>query len=308
VVDLAVKDDIATITINRPEAMNALNEAVFSQLAERFAEAEALPSVKAIVFEGAGKAFVAGADIRYFIQNIKSDKIADTVAFTRRGHELLLKIENSEKFTIALLDGLSLGGGSELALSCQAIVATPAGSMGFPETGIGIYPGLGGMLRFTRHVGPELAKYYTFTGMTVSAADAESLGIVTHLVSPAEVDATLKALVDGPKADKYRERDIPDKFIPLAKMCSPENVERLLAGDTPEGVTEELAAKTAKIVGFKAPVALKISSEIIDGQAGKSMPEAVEVELAELADIFGTEDAFEGLTALGRRRPAFKGK
>ncbi|MBW1790297.1 MAG: enoyl-CoA hydratase/isomerase family protein [Deltaproteobacteria bacterium] len=308
VVDLAVKDDIATITINRPEAMNALNEAVFSQLAERFAEAEALDSVKAIVFEGAGKAFVAGADIRYFIQNIKSDKIADTVAFTRSGHELLLKIENSKKFTIALLDGLSLGGGSELALSCQAIVATPAGSMGFPETGIGIYPGLGGMLRFARHVGPELAKYYTFTGMTVSAADAESLGIVTSLVSPAEVDATLKALAAGPKPDKYRDREIPEKFVPLAKMCSPENVERLLAGEPPEGVAEELAAKTAKIIGFKAPVALKISSEIIDRQKGKSMSEAVEVELAGLANIFGTEDALEGLTALGRRRPVFKGK
>jgi len=72
----------------------------------------------------------------------------------------------------ALLDGLALGGGSELALTCQAIVATPAGSMGFTETGIGIFPGLGGMLRTARMVGPDLAKYYMFTGATITAQDA----------------------------------------------------------------------------------------------------------------------------------------
>ncbi|MFZ3048563.1 MAG: 3-hydroxyacyl-CoA dehydrogenase NAD-binding domain-containing protein, partial [Desulfatirhabdiaceae bacterium] len=155
-VDLDVKDGVATITLNRPEAMNALNETLVAQLDQRFTEAEKQADVKAIVFQGAGKAFVAGADIRYFVNNIKTNRIPDIVGFTRKGHELFLRIENSPKLTIALLDGLSLGGGSELALSCQAIIATPAGSMAFPETGIGIYPGLGGMLRMTRHVGPEL--------------------------------------------------------------------------------------------------------------------------------------------------------
>jgi len=205
-VDLEVKGDIATVTLNRPEAMNALNEAVFTQLEERFSAAEKNPAVKAVVFQGAGKAFVAGADIRYFVQKIKAGRIEDIVAFTRKGHELLLRIENSEKMTIALLDGLSLGGGSELALACQAIVATPAGSMAFPETGIGIFPGLGGMLRFSRHTGPELAKYYTFTGAALSAADATALGIVTKLVAPAEVDAAIADLAAAGKPDKYGAR------------------------------------------------------------------------------------------------------
>ncbi|MCP3954798.1 MAG: 3-hydroxyacyl-CoA dehydrogenase/enoyl-CoA hydratase family protein, partial [Desulfobacterales bacterium] len=160
-VDLDVKGDTAWLTINRPEAMNALNAGVFAQLAENFTLAEQNPAVKGIVIQGAGKAFVAGADIRYFVQNIKADKIQDIVDFTRAGHETLLKIENSDKVTICLLDGLSLGGGSELALACQAIVATPAGSIAFPETGIGIFPGLGGMLRFAKYTSPALAKYYT---------------------------------------------------------------------------------------------------------------------------------------------------
>jgi len=308
VVDLAVNGNIATITINRPEAMNALNEAMFSQLADRFAEAEANPDVAGIVIEGAGKAFVAGADIRYFVKNIKTDRIADTVAFTRSGHELLQRIENSDKVTIALLDGLSLGGGSELALSCQAIVATPAGSMGFPETGIGIYPGLGGMLRFARQVGPELAKYYTFTGAPINAGDAYDLGIVTRLVAPAEVAGAIEGVVAGGKPDKYREREIPEKFKSLVQVMSPGNVDKLLAGELPADVPEELAAKTAKIAGFKAPLALKMSADIIDRQQGISIPEAIEIELSHLDEIFSTADALEGLSSLGRKRPGFKGE
>ncbi len=306
-VDLETKDGIAFITLNRPEAMNALNEAVVAQLSDRFAEAERDPAVKAIVFQGAGKAFVAGADIRYFVNKITSGKVPDIVDFTRRGHELLLDIENASKPTIALLDGLSLGGGSELALACQAIVATPAGSLGFPETGIGIYPGLGGMLRLARHVGPELAKYYVFSGVPISAADAHALGIVHRLVAPAEVAAAIKEVVGEGKPDKYRRREIPAKFKPLAAMGSAENVAHLLAGRPPEGVEQALAAKTAKIVGYKAPLALKIADDIIDRQIDKPMAEAVEIELKRLQEIFSTADALEGLTSMGRKRAEYRG-
>ena len=305
-VDLNIKGNIAYITLNRPEAMNALNETVVAQLDARFTEAEDNPDVDAIVFQGAGKAFVAGADIRYFVRNIKADKINDIVAFTRKGHELLLRIENSSKKTIALLDGLSLGGGSELALACQAIVATPTGSMAFPETSIGIYPGLGGMLRMARHVGPELAKYYTFTGMPLSAKDALSLGIVTRLVKPAEVDSALEELAVT-TIDKYGDREIPEKFEALAKLGAPENVSRLLSGQLPEHASQDLAAKTAKIVGYKAPLALKLANEIIDAQTGLSIRDAVEVELGRLSEIFATADALEGLSSAGRKRPEFTG-
>lgn len=307
-VDLDIHDAVATITINRPEAMNALNETVVAQIEEQFDKAEADPGVKAVVFEGAGKAFVAGADIRYFVDKIRADRIEDIVAFTRRGHQLLLRIENSPKLTVALLDGLSLGGGSELALACQAIVATPAGSLGFPETAIGIYPGLGGMLRLARHVGPELAKYYVFTGMPISAADAHALGIVQKLVAPGEMPDAVAAMIDAGKPDKYAPREIPEKFKPRVLMGSRENVDRLLAGKPPEGVEDSLAQKTAKIVGFKAPLALKAADEIIDRQTGVPIPEAVEIELSKLQEIFASADALEGLTAMGRRRPEYKGR
>lgn len=306
-VDLDVKDGIATITLNRPEAMNALNEQVVAQIDSRFSEAESRSDVKAIVIQGAGKAFVAGADIRYFVNKIKADKISDIVAFTRKGHDVLLKIENSPKLTIALLDGLSLGGGSELALACQAIVATSAGSMAFPETGIGIYPGLGGMLRLARQVGPELAKYYVFTGTPISVQDAKALGVFHKLVGPAEVPAAIQEIVSEGRPDKYRCRNLPDKFKPLADMFTADRVGAWLAGKIPEGVDTDAGAKARKTIGFKAPLALKIAAEIIDRQVGISIPDAVEIELGEMAAIFSTADALEGLSSAGRKRPEFKG-
>ena len=307
-VDLSIKENIATITINRPEAMNALNETVIAQLDEQFTKAENNPQINSIVFEGAGKAFVAGADIKYFIRKIKTDQISDIEAFTRKGHALFLRIETSKKLTIALLDGLSLGGGSELALACQTILATPAGSMAFPETGIGIFPGLGGMLRLSRHTGGELAKYYTFTGFPLSATEARELGIVIDVVSPGQVTSKIKALSEGDKPDKYRHREIGEPYKTRAATCSSMNLKKLFSKEAITGVPEELAAKTMKVVGFKAPLAIKIANEIIDAQQGKPISEAIEIELNRLEEIFSTADALEGLSSLGRKRPEYKGK
>ena len=307
-VDMQAKDQVAYITINRPEAMNALNEAVVRQLEERFSEAESNPDIKGIVIQGAGKAFVAGADIRYFIQNIKNDRIDDIVAFTRGGHELLLRIENSTKRTIAVLDGLSLGGGSELALACQTIVATSAGSMGFPETAIGIIPGLGGMLRTARQIGTELAKYYVFTGRTISAQDAYDLGIVSKIINPQDLEKTILEICNGPIPDKYRSRKLPERFAELAKVCSPDNVKALLAGLKPEGISDDLAEKTLKIISRKAPLALLKADELIDAQQKVTIPEAIELEVGELNSMFSTEDALAGLSSVGGKPPQYQGK
>jgi enoyl-CoA hydratase/3-hydroxyacyl-CoA dehydrogenase len=305
-VTLDTKNGIAYITINRPEAMNALNQDVITQLDKQFTDAEKNDATKGIVIQGAGETFVAGADIKFFINNIKNNTIDNIVSFTRKGHELFLRIENSNKVTIALLHGLSLGGGSELALSAQAIVATPSGSMGFPETGIGIFPGLGGMIRFAHHVGPELAKYYVFTGRSVKAEEAYELGIITKLVPPEEVDSAIKEVIETGKPGKYKKRSIPSKYDPFIKMCSGENINKMLAGSESEGVEKELAVKTQKAMSFKAPLAVKFANELIDKQVTMSIPDAVELELGRLPDIFSTEDALAGLTTLGKTK--FKGK
>ncbi|MDI6725623.1 MAG: 3-hydroxyacyl-CoA dehydrogenase NAD-binding domain-containing protein [Smithellaceae bacterium] len=306
-VDLAIDGNIARITINRPEAMNALNEAVVSQLAEVFAQAEGDQTVEAILFQGAGKAFVAGADIRFFVDKIKANQIPDIVEFTRAGHELFRRIEESSKLTIALLDGLSLGGGSELALACQAIIATPAGSLAFPETGIGIYPGLGGMLRLARQVGPELAKYYVFTGAAMSARDAQLLGLVARLATPAGTDEAISSILKDGKPDKYRSRVIPEKFREIIALFKPENVSELLDGELPAGADGDPAKRTLKMLGNKAPLALKLANRIMDKQSRLSMDEGIEMELNNLKVIFATDDALQGLASLGRGKPQFRG-
>lgn len=307
-VDLEVKDNIAYLTINRPEAMNALNPAVVEQLAQEFERAENDPEVKGIVLQAAGKEFVAGADIGFFVKNMKNDNFKAIYEFTRRGHELLKRIEESPKTTVALLDGLSLGGGSELALACQAIVATPGGSLGFPETGIGIYPGLGGMYRLGNHVGPELAKYFVFTGTTLRARDAFKLGIVNRLVELPEVEGAVKELIAEGVPDKYSSREIPAKYDQLKNAFSTENVKHLLKGQPPQVGDEEFASKTARIISRKAPLALKMANELIDAQAGTGTDKAIELELDRLQEIFSTEDALAGLQAPPGRPPEYQGR
>ncbi len=133
------------------------------------------------------------------------------------------------------------------------------------------------------------------------------MGIVTRLVKPAEVESTLKELA-GTAIDKYAGRETPEKFDALVKLGRAENVSRLLSGQLPEHAPADLAAKTAKIIGYKAPLALKLANEIIDAQAGLSMADAVEVELGRLSEIFSTADALEGLSSAGRKRPEFTGR
>ncbi|MCL7748714.1 3-hydroxyacyl-CoA dehydrogenase/enoyl-CoA hydratase family protein [Halalkalibacter alkaliphilus] len=308
-VDLEVKNDIAYITINRPEAMNALNPVVVNQLEKAFEEAEKDPKVKGIAIQGAGKAFVAGADIKHFIECIQTNQIEENVAFTRKGHELFRRFEMSEKLTIAVLDGLSLGGGSELALACQAIVATHQGSMGFPESGLGIYPGLGGMLRTNHHIGKELTKYYTFTGKTIPAKVLKELGIVTELVDMKDTEAAIEKIVANGKFNKYGEREIPASFEEFKKAFSDENVERMLNGEKPEGVRNELAEKALKVLSNKGLIALETMNELINKQTDLSIDEGIELELDGLVPIFKTEDALTGLIAVTKgKHPVFKTK
>ena len=308
VVDLEVKGDVAVITINRPEAMNALNAVVIRQLEKLFTEAENNPAVRTIAFMGAGKAFIAGADIKFFVDNIVNNNIAASVAFTEAGHQLFLRMENSIKLTVAIVDGLSLGGGSELALACQAIIATDAGSFGFPETGIGIYPGYGGMIRAARIIGKPLAKYYVFTGSTIKAKTAFELGIVTKMTTPDKIEEAIRALAASGAPDKYREHILPPAYKDMIEICTDENAKKLIAGEPVTNVGKEFAEKTAAVIAAKAPLALRAANELMDAQEKLPIEEAIRLEIGKLVYIFGTEDALAGLSSVGGKPPVWKSK
>jgi enoyl-CoA hydratase/3-hydroxyacyl-CoA dehydrogenase len=299
---------IATLTINRPDAMNALNEAVVAQLAEAFHRAVDDSSVRGIVIAGAGQAFVAGADVRFFIPHIEARDLDRIVRFTRAGQDLLREIHGCPKPVVARMHGLALGGGLELALVCHAIVATPKASMAFPETGLGIYPALGGTQRTTRRVGKGLAKWLVLCGEAIGAAEALEIGLVDRVVSLDQLDAEIAAILAlGSPPEARRANETPARYRAIeeafAKPGCPDagSLASAAAGDP-------LLAQAAKRLATKAPIALRIAADLIDRGATLPIEQALDLESAHLIEIFSTRDALEGLTSLGTKRPIFVGK
>ena len=213
-----VADGIATLTITRPDAMNALSEAVIAQLTDAFRCAVEDTAVRGIVIAGSGKAFIAGADVGFFVRSIDQRDFDRIVRFTRSAQDLLQNISACPKPVVARVHGMALGGGLELALACHAIVATPKASMSFPETGIGIYPGLGGTQRTTRRVGKGLAKWLVLTGETLNAMDALAIGLVDGVVPHEELDAEVAAAIArGPRSVAARSKEVPARYRAVAE-------------------------------------------------------------------------------------------
>jgi enoyl-CoA hydratase len=182
-VTLEVKDKIATITMNRPEAMNALNEKVLHELKEAIAQVRDDPEVRVVIITGAGPAFVAGADIRAMM----AKSLIEIREFTKFGHGVLCDLEALEKPVVAAINGFALGGGLELALACDIRLASTEARMGFPEVGLGIFPGLGGTQRATRLIGKGRTCELVFTGSQIGAEEAEKIGLVNRAVPPQQL-------------------------------------------------------------------------------------------------------------------------
>lgn len=311
-VDSNVNEGVATITINRPEAMNALNVTVVSQMIQAVADANANDAVHTIVLDGAGKAFVAGADVKFFVDKIRADAIPDIYDFTAEGHELLNLLETSTKTTIALTTGLALGGGLELALACDYRIGTRRTQFRFPETSIGIYPGLGGSQRPARICGIPAARWAVLAGNFMDANTAADLGLVTHLVDVAGVDECINTLSSkGKPAVKYPGQPAnPSSSVAkfATSFFADENMPVLMSGECPEGFDqgEKIVARQIKSLSFTAPIGLQMASDLINATANTDLQAGLQLELDGLNTIFSTKDALEGLSALiENRRPTY---
>jgi 3-hydroxypropionyl-coenzyme A dehydratase len=173
------KEDVAVVRINRPEKLNAMNIDTIKEMGSTMDEMERDDSVKVVIITGTGdKAFSAGADIEYMskISPLEGEQYALT------GHATLNRIENLSKPVIAAVNGYALGGGCELALSCDIRIASKNAAMGQPEVTIGICPGWGGTQRLMRVVGPARAKDLIFTGRRITADEAFQMGLVNKVV------------------------------------------------------------------------------------------------------------------------------
>jgi len=310
-IDTKIDGKVARIVLNRPEAMNALNEEVVNQLGKVLDELNSNENISTIILEGAGKAFVAGADVKYFVDKIREDSIKDIYDFTSYGHDVLNKLENSQKTTIALTTGLALGGGLELALSCDYRIGTRRSQFRFPETSIGIFPGLGGTQRTPRICGIEAARYAVLAGNFLDSNVASALGIVTHLTDPADINDTITTLSkQGKPENKYpsQPKNIEHPISKFAKeFYTNENMGEIMSGKIPKNFNgdEKLASRQIKSLGFTAPIALGIANELLNEaiETGEDLNAGLEKELSNLNKIFQSKDALEGLSALieGRR-------
>jgi enoyl-CoA hydratase/3-hydroxyacyl-CoA dehydrogenase len=296
---------IATLTINRPDALNALNEDVLAQLEEAFRRAAADRAIRGIVLGGSGKAFVAGADIRFFVRNIEAGRVDRIAEFTGRAQALLRAIETCPKPVVARVHGLALGGGVELALACHSIVATPKASFAFPETGIGIYPGLGGTQRTTRRIGKGLTKWLVLTGQTVGAAEAQTIGLIDAVESYERLDAAIANIIAAGHVER-RRGETPSGHLALERFFEATEVDGMRDGIT-NTVGDPQLDRAVKRIGTKAPLAVRLASDLIDRGANLPLDEALRLEMAHLEEIFATKDAYEGLSSLGKRPPVFVG-
>lgn len=310
-VTMTVEDKIARITMNRPDALNAIDPGTVDSLTQVFKAAEADPAVEAIVIEGRGKAFVAGADIKFFINGIDNDDVDGIVAFTRLGQELCLRIDKCPKPVVARVGGLALGGGAELALSCDAIVADEKAALGFPETGIGIYPGFGGTQRAVKRCGLAVGRYLVLTGDVLPAAKAAALGLVDR-VTPngtsmeAVKELLSKGLVKAGEGAGDLAAPNPQETAKYEALFTDENTQRLLDGSF--SPVDELGEKVKAKISTKAPIALKIASELMSKAAELPIDEGVEAELSHLPEVFSSKDGRAGLVSvLERTKPVFKG-
>src|SRR5437762_9384673 len=187
----AKANQIATITINRPEKLNALNMAVMGELRDAFTAIKDDAEVRVALLTGAGeKAFVAGADIAELDKN----NPVEAKAYTHKGQAVLDLIENLGKPVIACINGYALGGGCELALACTLRIASENAKLGQPEVKLGIIPGYGGSQRLARIVGEGRAMELCLSGEPITAAEAYRIGLVNRVVPRGEALAAGQAL------------------------------------------------------------------------------------------------------------------
>lgn len=293
-----IVDRSGFIIFDLPDRMNPLGEQVMTQLNACVDELNRRTDIERIIFHGKGKAFIAGADIKFFLDAMADHDLARIQAFTEFGQQVLNKISRSTKTTIAYLDGLALGGGLELALACDYRIGTRKSMLAFPETGIGIYPGLGGTQRAPRLIGAARAKQLIATGQFINAKVALALGLVDLVIDPLLDWRELGGIsMEKAQSGRTEETAVEVEFAAFdGRLDHP-----LLAREGFE--------KQAKTLQRKAPLALRTAMELIDRGLALDLEAGLRLELDGLKTIFASKDALAGLSSIiSGHKPNFTGQ
>ena len=212
--ELQMEGSLATVTLNRPKALNAINLAMVGELEQVVRQVRDDTGVRVVVITGAGdKAFAAGADITEF----KAMSPIDAWLFVQRLQRLFLEIERLSKPVIAAVNGYALGGGCELMMACDIVYASDAAKIGQPEINLGIIPGAGGTQRLARLIGKQRAKELVLTGEMIGAQEAWNLGLLNKVVPADQLMVEVRKLADklavkGPLAVRAAKEAIEDGY------------------------------------------------------------------------------------------------
>jgi 3-hydroxypropionyl-coenzyme A dehydratase len=265
-VQIDLQNDIAIIKINRPEALNAMNLDVISELTRAIDLISVDTGIKVLIITGSGeRSFCAGADISYMvnIDPVTAEQYASSA------QSMLNKIEKMEKPVIAAINGFALGGGCELALVCDMRIASDNAKIGQPEVTIGIPPGWGGTQRLLRIIGPAKAKEMIFTGKMITAREAEKMGLVNDLVSLTDED---KSKLDS-SIDQNNDKE---KNIALSKILN----SKLL----------DYSLTLAKEIAKNSFNAIKVSKMLINKGMDADIDTGLRLEIYGWALCFAHED------------------
>jgi enoyl-CoA hydratase len=245
---------VTTLTIDRPDALNALSREVLAEIRSALEEAQSTDGVRCVVVTGAGKAFVAGADIAA-MKDMSPD---EAKAFSTEGHQTLDLVESLPCPVIAAVNGFALGGGLELALACDFIYASDKAKLGQPEVKLGVIPGFGGTQRLARRVGVAMARELVYTGAMIGAEEALRIGLVNRVFAPdalmnAAFDAAKTIAAMGPLAVTSAKRAILDGEDTRLESANRREVD-LFAGcfasrDQKEGMDAFLSKRPAEFEG-----------------------------------------------------------
>lgn len=301
-VETRLEEGLGVIAISRGD-MNALNESLLAQLEQAIDRLQSDRQVERIALTGRDDLFMAGADLPFFARCLLQNDIDRILNFTRRCHELLRKIETSEKPIIAWVRGAALGGGLELALACRWIVAAPSAKFALPETGLGIYPGMGGTQRVPRRVGVGLAKWMIGTGATLPAPQAFELGLVDALADESAFDAN--SALDALSVPRQRP-PLSQRYQTLAEVFARHSLAELRDPEFPVPADPQSVRALVQLRN-RAPLALDALDELIDEGVELPLERALALELARLGTILRTQDARAGILSFGKSTPKFSG-
>ena len=273
-IQLEPQGDIAILRINRPEALNAMNLDVISELSKMIDIIAADEGIKAVVMTGAGeRSFCAGADISYMvnIDPMQAEKYATSA------QDVINKVDRLEKPVIAAVNGFALGGGCELAMACDIRIASSNAKIGQPEVTIGIPPGWGGTQRLMRIVGPAKAKELIFTGKMITADEAYQMGLVNTVINLGSDD---KIPPEAPKGDAAKEKE---RASEIAKTLNRKLMDESLA--------------LAKEIAKNSFTAVKVSKKLINRGMDTDLETGLRLEIYGWALCFAHEDRQKMMSA-----------